>query len=77
MIDNNIRSTLFDLLNSASSKKIKLFVVGGTLRDYLLNKTISDIDLTAKNGADLGIQFAQSLKFSYVPLNKTPGRATT
>ena len=61
----------------ATSRKIKVFVVGGTIRDHLLNKNFSDIDLTAKNGADLGIQFAQSLNFTYVKLDKTPGRATT
>ena len=77
MINNSIHSTLLDLLNLASSRKIKVFVVGGTLRDHLLNKIFSDIDLTAKNGADLGIQFAQSLNFTYVQLDKTPGRATT
>ena len=77
VINNNIHSTLIDLLNLATSRKIKVFVVGGTIRDHLLNKNFSDIDLTAKNGADLGIQFAQSLNFTYVQLDKTPGRATT
>ena len=77
VINNNTHSTLLDLLNLASSRKIKVFVVGGTLRDHLLNKIFSDIDLTAINGADLGIQFAQSLNFNYVQLDKTPGRATT
>ena len=77
VINNNIHSTLIDLLNLATSRKIKVFVVGGTIRDHLLNKNFSDIDLTAKNGADLGIQFAQSLNFTYVKLDKTPGRATT
>ena len=77
MINNYTHSTLLDLLNLASSRKIKVFVVGGTLRDHLLNKFFSDIDLTAKNGAELGIQFAQSLNFTYVQLDKTPGRATT
>ena len=77
VIKNHIRSTLLDLLDLAASRKIKLFIVGGTLRDHLSNKKISDIDLTATNGADLGIQFAKALKFTYVPLDKTPGRATT
>ena len=77
VINNHIHSTLIDLLSLASSRKIKLFVVGGTLRDHLLKKNFSDIDLTGINGADLGIQFAQSLNFSYVQLDKTPGRATT
>jgi len=77
VIDNQTRPILLELLNFSSLKKIKLFVVGGTLRDHILNKNISDIDLTGKNAAELGTQFAQSLSFSYVPLDKTPGRATT
>ena len=51
--------------------------MGGTLRDHFSNKNISDIDLSAKNAADLGIHFAQSLNLTYVALDKTPGRATT
>ena len=77
MIDIQTRSILQKLLNISSHSNIKLFVVGGTLRDHILRKNISDIDLTGKDAAKLAIQFAQSLNFSYVPLDKTPGRSTT
>jgi poly(A) polymerase len=77
MIDNQIRVLLLELLNFSSHRKIKLFVVGGTLRDHILRKNISDIDLTGKNIAELATQFAKSLNFNSVPLDKTPGRATT
>jgi tRNA nucleotidyltransferase/poly(A) polymerase len=77
MIDNQIRILLLELLNFSSQRKIKLFVVGGTLRDHILRKNISDIDLTGKNIAELATQFAKSLNFNSVPLDKTPGRATT
>ena len=77
MIDIQTKSILSDLLNFCLTRKIKLFVVGGTLRDYLLHKNIGDIDLAGNNAAKLGTQFAQSLSFSYVSLDKTEGRATT
>ena len=77
MIDIQIRVLLLELLNFSSHRKIKLFIVGGTLRDHILRKTISDIDLTGKNISELATQFAKSLNFNSVPLDKTPGRATT
>jgi len=71
------RTILLDLVNFSSIKKLKLYVVGGTLRNHLLQTNIEDVDLTGKNAANLGIKFAQTSNFSYVPLDKTPGRATT
>jgi tRNA nucleotidyltransferase/poly(A) polymerase len=77
MLDIQIRVLLLELLNFSSQRKIKFFVVGGTLRDHILQKSISDIDLTGKNIAELATQFAKSLNFNSVPLDKTLGRATT
>jgi tRNA nucleotidyltransferase/poly(A) polymerase len=77
MIDIQTRVLLLEFLNFSSHKKIKVFVVGGTLRDHILRKDISDIDLTGKNIAELATQFAKSLNFNRVSLDKTPGRATT
>ena len=77
MIDIRTRTLLQKLVNFSSQRKIKVFVVGGTLRDHILQKFTSDIDLTGKNIAELATQFAKALNFSSVPLDKTPGRATT
>lgn len=77
MIDIQIRTLLLKILHFSSHRKIKLFVVGGTLRDHLLRKSISDIDLTGKNIAKLATQFAKSLNLNSIPLDKTSGRATT
>jgi len=76
-MDIQTRSILSELLNLAAHRKVKLFVVGGTLRDHIMHKNISDIDLTGTNAAELGIQFAQSLNFRHIFLDKTPGRSTT
>jgi poly(A) polymerase len=77
MINIHTRTLLKELVNFSSPKKVKIFVVGGTLRDHILQKFTSDIDLTGKKIAELAIQFAKSLNFSSVPMDKTPGRATT
>jgi poly(A) polymerase len=77
MINIQTRTLLQELVSFSSQRKAKVFVVGGTLRDHILQKFTSDIDLTGKNIAELAIQFAKSLNFSSVPLDKTPGRATT
>ncbi len=75
-MDSLTQSILLELLNFSSSRNKKLFVVGGTLRDYLSRKPCSDFDLTGKNAADLGTDFAHFLSFTYVSLDKTPGRKT-
>ncbi|MCH2416974.1 MAG: hypothetical protein MK195_09480, partial [Acidimicrobiales bacterium] len=76
-MDIETRSILSELLNLASNQKVKLFVVGGTLRDHIMHKDISDIDLTGTNAAALGIQFAHLSNFRHISLDKTPGRSTT
>jgi poly(A) polymerase len=75
-MDSLTQSILLELLNFSTSQNQKLFVVGGTLRDFLSRKPCSDFDLTGKNAAELGTGFARSLNFTCVPLDKTPGRRT-
>jgi len=77
MMNIQTRALLLELLNFSTHRKITLFIVGGSLRDHCMRKKISDIDLTGKNIAALATQFAKSLNFTCVPLDKTPGRATT
>ncbi len=77
MLEIQSRVLLLELLNFSSHRNIKLYVVGGTLRDHILRKNISDVDLTGENIAELGAAFAKSLNFNNIPLDKTPGRSTT
>ena len=76
-MDSFTKSILLELLNFSTSRNQKLFVVGGTLRDFLSRKPCSDFDLTGKNAAELGTGFARSLNFTCIPLDKTPGRKTS
>ena len=75
-MDSLTQSILLELLNFSTNQNQKLFVVGGTLRDFLLQKPFSDFDLTGKDAAEMGINFSRSLNFTYISLDKTPGRRT-
>ena len=75
-MDSLIQSILLKLSIFSTNQNQKLFVVGGTLRDYLLQKPFSDFDLTGKDAAQMGINFSQSLNSKYIHLDKTLGRRT-
>ncbi|MBT3922189.1 MAG: CCA tRNA nucleotidyltransferase [Nitrospina sp.] len=75
-MDSSTKSILLELLNFSHSLNQKLYVVGGTLRDYLSRKPGTDFDLTGKHAAELGSNFARSLNFTCVPLDNSPGRQT-
>ncbi|MZH45717.1 MAG: CCA tRNA nucleotidyltransferase [Nitrospinae bacterium] len=75
-MDSLTQSTLQSLLNFSISKNQILFVVGGTLRDFLSQKPCSDFDLTGKDASETGISFSRSQNFKYILLDKTPGRRT-
>ena len=75
-MDSSTQSILLDLLNYSTSQNQKLYVVGGTFRDYLSRKPCTDFDLTGENAAEIGSCFSRSLNFTCVPLDNTPGRQT-
>ena len=75
-MDSSIKSILLKLSSFSTNQNQKLFVVGGTLRDFLLQKPFSDFDLTGKGAAQMGINFSRSVNSKYVHLDKTPGRRT-
>ena len=75
-MDSLIQPILLKLSIFSTNQNQKLFVVGGTLRDYLLQKPFSDFDLTGKDAAQMGINFSQSLNSKYIHLDKTLGRRT-
>lgn len=67
---------LKSILNFAKNKKIKLYIVGGYLRDIFLNreKENPDIDFCLKRGAiNFGSKLAKKLKAGFVVLDKEHG----
>jgi len=75
-MDASTQPTLQELSRFAANQKQKLYVVGGTLRDYLSQKPCSDFDLTGENAAELGTRFSRTHNFTSFSLDKTPGRKT-
>ncbi|MDP3731592.1 MAG: HD domain-containing protein [Candidatus Omnitrophota bacterium] len=70
------RSLIEAVLRIAKKKKIKLFLVGGYLRDILLGreKENPDIDFCLKRGAiNFGREVARKIKGGFVVLDKTHG----
>ncbi len=60
----------------AKRKKIKIFLVGGFLRDYLLNRPCVDFDFTLKQGAiSFARVFARKIKGAFVLLDQEHGCA--
>ncbi len=70
------RAIILELLSFSTVQNINLFVVGGTLRDYLLLKPGNDFDFTGKNAAEFGRSFSVHLNFTCISLDNTPGRNT-
>ena len=67
--DENILNPIY---NFAKTKKVKLYLVGGALRDLILNKTKEnpDFDFCLKSGAlKFGAKLARELRCAFVVLD--------
>jgi len=70
------KNLIKSVLKTAKNKKVKLYIVGGYLRDILLGrrKDNPDIDFCLKRGAiNFGRQVARELKCGFVVLDKEHG----
>ena len=72
MIEKHLRN----ILRLSKLYKSELFVVGGTLRDRLLNRKCSDFDFATRKASILAKQYAHDTKSALVSLDTTPGRET-
>jgi len=74
MVDRDIKILLKKLLLYSLKRKIKLYLVGGYLRDLLLKREVKDLDFCMKRGS---IKFSQGLskilKSSFVILDRERG----
>jgi len=71
-----IENHLQNILQLSKSQKSKLYVVGGTLRDLILDRQCSDFDFALRGASTLAKQYAHDIKSALVPLDTTPGRET-
>lgn len=64
-------------LNDLSIKKgFPIYVVGGTIRDFLMARPCVDYDITSPQSTDLVQVFCKSHNFKAINLDDTPGRET-
>jgi len=69
---NNITDLLRKWLDSQSIGPSPLYIVGGTVRDLLLNNFPKDIDLVCKNAKKLASDIAGQKNAALVPMEKKP-----
>ena len=71
-IDSNIQ--LFKQLSQF--QKEKLYLVGGSVRDLILNRSTADLDfIVAKNAINLAKKFAQKINGTFIQLETNPPTA--
>ena len=64
------------LLEFAKLHKVELFLVGGSVRDLLLNRRTTDIDLTLQSDTLIFAKmFADSINAPFIPLEENPPTA--
>jgi tRNA nucleotidyltransferase/poly(A) polymerase len=76
MLKKTIQSHLRSILRLSKSHKSELYIVGGTLRDLILDRQCSDFDFAVRGASILATQYAHDTKSTLVPLDITPRRET-
>ena len=76
MLKKTIQSHLRSILRLSKSHKSELYIVGGTLRDLILDRQCSDFDFAVRGASILATQYAHDTKSTLVPLDTTPRRET-
>jgi tRNA nucleotidyltransferase/poly(A) polymerase len=71
-----IEKQLQSILQLSKSYQLKLYIVGGTLRDLTLGHQCSDFDFAVSGASTLAKKYAHDTKSALVPLDVTPGRET-
>ena len=71
-----IEKQLQNILQLGKSHQSKLYIVGGTLRDLILDRQCSDFDFAVRGASTLAKKYAHDTKSALVPLDTTPGRET-
>lgn len=67
---------LHKLYSIAKGENYPVYVVGGTVRDYLMKKPCGDFDVTAAEAPRIAHLFADHFKLNLIALDDTPGRET-
>ena len=76
MLKKTIEKFLRNILRIKEAHKSEVYVVGGTLRDLVLDRQCSDFDFATIGASILATQYAHNTKSALVQLDTTPGRET-
>lgn len=75
-MDPSVKTNLEDINQLSRQLDSSVYLVGGTVRDHLLDKPCSDYDLTAHPVPEIARAWAQKAQRTLVPLDETPGHET-
>jgi len=72
-----IKKYLHDLISLCKNSSASLYLVGGTVRDSLLEREYSDYDFTSSQAVPIAREFSEKFHSKLVALDDTPGRQTS
>lgn len=75
-MDPSVKAHLKDINHLAQQLESPIFLVGGTVRDHLLERPCKDYDFTSSQAPEIARQWAQKVQRTRVPLDETPGHET-
>ena len=75
-MDPSVKTNLEDINQLSRQLGNTLYLVGGTVRDHLLERSCADYDFTAHHAPDIARAWAQKVGQPLVPLDETPGHET-
>lgn len=75
-MDSTVKKHLIDINQVSQQLESSIYVVGGTIRDHLIEKSCRDYDFTSLHAPEIARQWAQKVQRTPVPLDETPGHET-
>ena len=75
-MDPSVKKNLEDINQLSRQLGSTLYLVGGTVRDHLLERSCTDYDFTAHHAPEIARAWAQKIQQPLVSLDETPGHET-
>ncbi len=75
-MDLSVKKNLEDINQLSRQLDSSLYLVGGTIRDYLIGTSCTDYDFTSPQAPEIARAWAQKIRRTLIPLDKTSGHET-
>jgi tRNA nucleotidyltransferase/poly(A) polymerase len=75
-MDPTVKTHLEDINQLALQLESSIYLVGGTVRDHLIERPCTDYDFTSTQAPEIARQWAQKVQRTLIPLDETPGHET-